>query len=711
MAAGTSWVSAAMMSSTATAASQPPVAKKIPKVLETHGHQRVDNYFWMNERDSKDVLSYLNKENKYAEGKLKPVQELQEELYKEMTSRLDPKEESVPYQKNGYMYYSRFEPGANYPLYLRKASGGDGKEEVVIDAVKESEGHAFFSLTGIEVSPNNKIAAYHVDTVSRRLYDLKFKDLATGKDYPEVIRNTGPGVAWANDSNTVYYVRKDPDTLREYQLYRHTLGTDPADDELVYEEKDTEFLISVSKSKSGKYIILGSYQTLSHDFFYLSADTPKARLHHFLPREKNHEYFLNHIGDYFYVLTNKGAKNFRLVRTDKPSSGPKCWETVVPHREDVLLEHFELFNDFVAVEERENANAQIRVLKHDGSNSHVVNVGEDAFTASLNNNKDPSLSTVRFRYTSMVTPDTIYDYDVKTQELTKKKQDKVLGYDAKQYTSKRVYAKARDGTTIPVTLSWKKDKKADGPMPLLLQGYGSYGLSFDPEFTPWAVSLLDRGFIHAVAHIRGGQEKGRSWYEQGKMFHKWNTFNDYIDAAKFLDSSGISKKDWMFARGGSAGGLLMGAVLNSEPLLFRGMISKVPFVDVVTTMLDDTVPLTTFEYDEWGNPNIEAQYKYMLSYSPYDNVEAKDYTNLLVMTGYHDSQVQYWEPAKYVAKLRELKTDKNQLLFLTNMEAGHGGASGRLRRYKELATEVSFILGTMDGTLTNDEPQQAKKHE
>ncbi|MEN0048612.1 MAG: S9 family peptidase [Bacteroidota bacterium] len=671
---------------------QPPVAKKVAKELTTHEDTRTDNYYWMREREDQAVIDHLTAENDYTKEMTAHLETLQEELFEEIKGRIKEDDQSVPYKDNGYYYIARYEKGKEYPIYSRKKETLEAEEEILLNVNELAEGYDFFSVSGRTVSPNNKLLAYGEDTLSRRIYTLRFKNLETGEMLDDVIQNTTGGAIWANDNKTVFYVTKEPGTLRSYKVFRHVLGTPVEQDMEVWHEEDNTFLTFAYKSKSKKYIIIGSYQTISQEYQVLEADNPTGEFRVIQPRERNLEYSIAHYGDKFYIRTNLDAKNFRLMSTSENATTKDNWEEVIPHRSDVLLEGMEIFNDYLVLSERKNGITQLRVRPWEGE-EHYVEFPEDAYVASTSVNPEFDTDILRFGYTSLTTPSSTYDYNMKTKERELLKQQEVVGnFKPEDYASERVYVTARDGAKVPVSIVYKKGFKKDGKQPLLLYAYGSYGNSMEPYFSSVRLSLLDRGFAYAIAHIRGGEEMGRHWYEDGKLLNKKNTFNDFVDCGQYLVDNNYTNSDKLFAMGGSAGGLLMGAVANMRPDLWEGLVAAVPFVDVVTTMLDESIPLTTFEYDEWGNPNDKEYYEYMLSYSPYDNVEAKDYPSMLVTTGLHDSQVQYWEPAKWVAKLREYKTDDNPILFHINMDAGHGGQSGRFRRFKETALQYAFFL-------------------
>jgi oligopeptidase B len=672
---------------------KPPLAEVIPQELTAHGQTRIDNYYWLRERENPKVVAYLKAENDYLQASMKHTAAFQEALYNEIFGRIKQTDMSVPYRSNGYYYYTRFEEGKDYPVYCRKKDSPDAVEEIMLNGNEMAEGHAFFSLSGLNVSPDNSLLAYGVDTVSRRLYTLHFKNLATGETLIDEIIHTSGSAAWANDNRTVFYTIKDTTTLRPYKIRRHVLGTDPAGDKDVFVETDETFNAYVYQSKSKKLLIIASDSTLSSEYRYLDAGNPEGQFIVIQPRERDLEYQVEHFQDRFYIRTNYQAKNFRLMETSLAKTAKENWTEVIPHREDVLLEAFEIFAGFLVIDERRSGLTHFRIIRWKDGSEYELDFGEEAYAASIGNNPEFETDWLRYDYSSLTTPRSTFDYNLTTNEKKLLKQQEVLGgFKPEDYQTERILATAGDGVRVPISLVYRRALQKNGANPLLLYGYGSYGASTDPVFNSSVLSLLDRGFVYALAHIRGGQEMGRAWYEDGKLLKKKNTFTDFIACAEHLVSEGYTKPALLFARGGSAGGLLMGAVVNMRPDLFRGVVAGVPYVDVITTMLDPSIPLTTGEYDEWGNPNNKEYYDYMLSYSPYDNVEAKDYPALLVTTGLHDSQVQYWEPAKWVAKLRTLKTDRNPLLLHTNMDAGHGGASGRFRRLRQTALEYAFIL-------------------
>jgi len=682
-----------------------PIANKTQEKITIHGDTRIDNYFWMRLSDeqkksktpdtqTQNVLDYLNAENDHLKTSMKHTEPMQKKLYDEITSRIKQDDASVPYKKNGYTYYSRYEKGQDYAYNCRKKDAENAIEEIMLNGPEMGKDKSYFALGGMKVSTNNNLIVYGVDLVSRREYTLYFKDLSTGENLDDKIEATTGGAVWANDNQTIFYTKKDPQTLRAYQIYKHTLGTDQNTDELVFEEKDETFSCYIQKSKSDKYLIISSSQTLSSEHRFLDAETPNGEWTIIQPREKNHKYSINHFDDHFYIKTNLDAKNFKIVKTPVSSSSKENWTEVIAHRKDVFIEGIELFKNYLVVEERENGLPQLRVIKWEDNTEHFIEFNDPTYTSYISYNPQFNTEILRYGYTSLTTPYSVYDYDMnsKKQELLKQTEVVDSNFSPENYTSERMFATVRDGIKVPISLVYKKGTKRDAKTPLLLYSYGSYGSSTDPGFSSQRLSLLDRGFVFAIAHIRGGQEMGKHWYEDGKLLKKKNTFYDFIDCGKYLVDNNYTSPEHLYAMGGSAGGLLMGAIINMEPKLWNGVIAAVPFVDVVSTMLDETIPLTTFEFDEWGNPKEKESYDYMKSYSPYDNVEKKEYPNLLITTGYWDSQVQYWEPAKWIAKLRENKTDTNQLMMHCNMEVGHGGASGRFERYKEVALEYSFFL-------------------
>ena len=682
-----------------------PEAKKVAKELETHGDIRIDNYFWMRLSDeqknandpdpqTQDVLDYLNAENDYKEAAMKHTEDLQEKLYNEIVGRIKKDDSSVPYNYNGYSYYTRYEEGMDYPLYCRKKLNEGSQEEVMLNGPEMAKAYNYFSIAGRNVSPDNKLLSFGIDTVSRRNYTIYFKNLKSGELLPDKLENTGGGAVWANDNKTVFYATKDPVTLRQDKIYKHILGTDQSKDQLVFNETDETFSCFVYKSKSEKYLMLGSSQTLSTEYRYLDADKPDGTWKVIQPRQKDLEYGVDHYKDHFYIRTNLNARNFKLVKTPVTATTKENWVDVIPHRVSVLFQNFELFKDHLVLEERLNGMRTIRIMNWNGGNDHYIEFNDPAYMAYPTTNLDFNTNILRYGYTSLTTPNSTIEYNMDTKEQVILKEEEImdLEFSKENYISERLYASARDGVKVPISLVYRKGVQLNNTTPLLLYSYGSYGSSSEPTFRSDRLSLLDRGFIFAIAHVRGGQEMGRYWYEDGKLLKKKNTFYDFIDCGEFLVDQGYTGPEHLYALGGSAGGLLMGAIANMKPDLWKGIVAEVPFVDVVTTMLDETIPLTTFEFDEWGNPKIKEYYDYMKSYSPYDNIEAKAYPNMLITTGYWDSQVQYWEPAKWIAKLRELKTNNNLLIMDCDMESGHGGASGRFKRYESTALNYAFYL-------------------
>jgi oligopeptidase B len=675
-----------------------PVCEKKPKELIAHGDTRIDNYYWLNDYfkkgpDSTKVVDYLTAENKYYDTMMSGTNGFQEKLYTEMKARIKEKDESVPVFKNGYYYYSRVEEGKDYFVYCRKKGTLDAKEEVLLDVNKMAEGHNYFSAVGFDVSMDNKLLAYGIDTVSRRQYVIHVKNLETGEIYKDVVANTEGGPVWANDNKNFFYTAKHPVTLLSEKIKKHVLGTDASTDKTVYEETDKSNYIGVGKTKSDKFILIQSSATLSSEVRWIDANKPEDAFKVFQPRMKEVLYDVDHANDKFYIRTNHLAKNFKVMTCTENKTDSSNWEELIAHNDSILIQGFDLFKNFLAVSERKNGLTQVHIINIKNNDSHYLAFEEPSYNAGLAYTPDYNSDVVRFNYTSLTTPSSVYDYNMATKEKKLMKQQEVLGgFDAKQYVTERLYATAKDGTKIPISIVYKKGFNKDGKAPLHLYGYGSYGASMEASFGAARLSLLNRGFAFAIAHIRGGQEMGRYWYEDGKMMKKKNTFTDFIDCAEFLIANKYTSKEHLYTSGGSAGGLLMGAVVNMRPDLWHGVIAGVPFVDVINTMSDPSIPLTTNEYDEWGNPANKESYFYMKSYSPYDNVEKKAYPNMLVTTGLHDSQVQYFEPAKWVAKLRELKTDKNLLLLHTDMEVGHGGASGRFKSLKDRAREFAFFL-------------------
>ena len=675
-----------------------PVAEKKASELVAHGDTRIDNYYWMNDYfkngpDSTKVVDYLKAENAYFDTMMSGTKTFQENLYSEMKGRIKEKDESVPVFKNGYFYYSRVVEGKDYFVYCRKKENLQAPEEILLDVNAMAEGHNYFSATGFEVSMDNKLLAYGVDMLSRRQYKIFVKNLVTGETYKDVILNTEGDPVWANDNQTIFYTAKNPVTLLSEKIKRHKLGTTTTADKTVYEEKDQSNYIGVGKTKSDKFILITSQATLSSEVRWIDANKPEAAFIVFQPRMKEVLYSVDHAVDKFYIRTNLQAKNFKIMTSAENKTDSSAWKELIPHNEKVLIQGFDLFKDFMAISERKDGLTQIHILNTKDSSSHYLAFDEATYSANISNSPDYNTDVMRFNYTSLTTPNSVYDYNMRTTEKKLMKRQEVVGsFKSEDYETERLMATAKDGTKIPISIVYKKGYKKDGNAPLLLYGYGSYGASMEASFSSVRLSLLDRGFAFAIAHIRGGQEMGRYWYEDGKMMKKINTFTDFIDCADYLLANKYSSKEHLYANGGSAGGLLMGAVVNMKPEIWHGVISAVPFVDVLTTMSDPTIPLTTNEYDEWGNPADKESYFNMKSYSPYDNVRNQAYPNMLITTGLHDSQVQYFEPAKWVAKLRDMKTDKNVLLMYTNMEAGHGGASGRFKVLKDRAREYAFLF-------------------
>ncbi len=684
----------------------PPIAEKQVEKLEKHGDVRIDNYYWMRLTDAQKnatepdehtqkVYDYLNAENAYYDTITAHTKKFKEDLFQEMKARIKEDDASVPYLNNGYYYITRYEKGGQYPIYSRKKGDLTAQEEIMFDVNEMAKGYEYYALRGLSISEDNKLAVFGIDTVSRRQYTLQFKNLETGEIYPDKIENTTGGATWANDNKTIFYTKKNPVTLRSETIYKHVLGTDPAADEVVFQEKDETFDAFVYKTKSKKYIMVGSYNTVSQEYQFLDANDPDGPLKVIHPRERNLEYSVAHYNDHFYILTNKDdATNFKLMRTPESNTSKENWVDVIPHRDDTLLEDISIFKDYLVLEERNNGLNKIRIKRWDGTQDYYLPFDEETYSVGVYSNPEFDTDVIRYGYNSFTTPASVIDFNMKDQSKEIKKEQEVLGgkFDKDNYTSERVWVVARDGKKVAVSIVRRKDTELSKSTPLLLYAYGSYGYTVPDRFSTTRLSLLDRGFVYALAHIRGSQYLGREWYEDGKMFNKKNTFTDFVDCAKGLIAKNYTSPDHLYAMGGSAGGLLMGAVVNMNPELFNGVIAAVPFVDVMTTMLDESIPLTTSEYDEWGNPNNKDSYDYMLSYSPYDQVKKQSYPNMLVTTGLHDSQVQYYEPAKWVAKLRTYKTDDNILLMHTNMEAGHGGASGRFNALKETARDYAFLL-------------------
>ena len=673
----------------------PPVADKKPKTLEKHGDVRVDDYYWLNEKENEEVIDYLERENDYYNKVTASTKDFQTDLFEEMKSRIKEDDTSVPYKYNGYWYITKFETGKDYPIYTRKKDSLTAVEEVLFDCNQMAKGESYFNLGGLNISPDNKFVAFGVDKVSRRQYTIQIKNIETGEVLPYKIENTTGGSTWANDNMALFYTRKDDETLRSNKIFKHFLNDNPKNDKEVFHETDETFTTFVYKSKSKKYIIIGSSSTLTNEYRFLKADNPEDEFKVFQKRERGLEYDIAHFGDKFYIITNKDkAINFKLMISPEDKTGKDNWTDFIPHREDVLLEDIEIFKDYLVISERENGLSKIKITRWDGTNSYYLPFENETYSVYTSINVDFDTETLRYGYNSLTTPASTIDFNMDTKEKEVKKEQEVLGgkFDKNNYTSERIWATARDGKKVAISLVYKKDIKLNENTPLLQYAYGSYGHTISDGFSSTRLSLLDRGFVFAIAHIRGSEYLGRTWYEDGKLYQKINTFTDFIDCSKHLIANKYTSSNHLYAMGGSAGGLLMGAIMNMSPDTYNGVVASVPFVDVVTTMLDDTIPLTTGEYDEWGNPNEKGYYDYMKSYSPYDNVVKQQYPNTLILTGFHDSQVQYFEPAKWTAKLRELKTDDNLLLFKCDMDSGHGGASGRFEALKEIAEEYAFML-------------------
>ncbi len=670
----------------------PPKAEKRPKILSAHGTERVDNYYWLRDDDRTDpqVLAYLTAENEYTDEAMKPHQALRETLYGEMVARIAQQDHSVPYVKHGFRYQTRYEPGNEYAIYLRQPADEHEQWATLIDGNERAKDSEFYTLGGLDISRDNKRMAVAEDFLSRRQYDIRIKNLDDETWADDLLKNTSGSSEWANDSQTLYYVRKHKKTLLPYQVYRHVVGTDPKTDKLVYEEEDDTFYVGLDKTTSEKYILIHLDSTTTSEILLLDADDPQAKPQVFLSRRKDHEYALDHYLGKFYIRSNKDGKNFGLYKSDNGEESG--WQALIAPRVEVMLEGFSLFRDWLVVEEREQGLTHLRQIHWQTGEEKSLAFDDPTYTTWLAYNPEPDTALLRYGYSSMTTPSTLFELDLDTQERTLLKQQEVKDFDAANYRSERVWVTARDGVKVPVSLVYRHELFKPHQNPLMLYGYGSYGSSMDPAFSGSRLSLLDRGFVFALAHIRGGAELGQQWYDDGKLFNKLNTFHDFIDVTKELVAEGYGDAKQVYAMGGSAGGLLMGAIINQAPELYHGIVAQVPFVDVVTTMLDESIPLTTGEYDEWGNPNEKPYYDYMLQYSPYDQVRAQAYPHMLVTTGLHDSQVQYWEPAKWVARLRDVKTDSNQLLMHTDMDSGHGGKSGRFKAYEDIALEYAFVV-------------------
>ena len=691
----------------------PPEVAKKPHEMTNHGHTRVDDYYWMRLSDdqksaeqkdthTQEVVNYIDVENDYTESRLKHTKKLQDNLFNEIVGRIKKDDESVPYLDNGYFYYTRYEKGKEYAIHCRKKGSLDSVEEILLDENVLSKGHDYFAVGGMDISPDNQWMSYGVDLVSRRIYTIYFKNLRTGDIIEQTIPNATGNVAWANDNKTVFYTSKNEVTLLSEKIWRHKVGTESAKDDLVYEEKDDSFYNGVYRSKSGEFIIIYNSSTLVNDYHILSTNNPGGNFKNFSPRGTEHEYGIDHYEDKFYIISNWKAKNNCLMETSENATDMSNWKEVLPHRDQVHLLGMEIFKDHLVLNERKDGLRGLRVINQKSGKDEYINFGEQTYTASISVNEEFNTNVLRYSYTSMVSPSSTYDYNMDSGEKSLMKQQEVVGgYDQELYKSERRYALARDGQPIPISMVYKKDLKnkvtfnsqgSNNPQNVLLYAYGSYGATMDPYFSSTRLSLLDRGFIFAIAHVRGSQIYGRKSYDDGKMLNKKNTFTDFIDVGKYLIKDGLTDSDHLFAEGGSAGGLLIGAVVNMAPELWKGAIAAVPFVDVVTTMLDASIPLTSNEWDEWGNPVEKKYYDYMLSYSPYDQVKNQAYPNILVTSGFFDSQVQYWEPLKWIAKLRDHWQGDNDLYLHMNMDAGHGGKSGRFRRYREVALEYAFMF-------------------
>ena len=673
----------------------PPVADKIPVSFKKFNDIRIDDYYWLKERENPEVIDYLERENDYYEKMTSHTLDLQNKLFKEIKDKIKEDDESIPYFLNGYWYKTKYKEGLDYPVYTRFKDSLNNKEEILFDCNELAKKHDYFNLSNFQISPDNKIVAFSTDVVSRRLYSVQFKNLETGKVYSDKIINSSGSFAWANDNSTLFYTSRDVNTLRNDKIFKHVLNTDYENDELVYFEKDETFYTNVSKSKSKKFIIISSFSTLTSEFQFLPADNINESFKLFNKRKRGVEYSINHYDDHFYIITNKDkAYNYKLMKTKISETSSENWTDVVEHRKNVLIEGIDIFKDHLVVSERVDGLNRINIKKWDDSENYFLNFDNETFSSNTTTNLDFNSKKLKYAYNSLNEPYSVIEFDMITKEKTVLKQHKVLdkNFSKDNYVTERIWADSQDGNQIPISLIYKKGIKRDGSNPLLIYGYGSYGNTIDPSFSISRLSLLDRGFIYAISHVRGSEYLGRDWYENGKLLNKKNSFNDFVDSTKFLISEGYTSAEHCYAYGGSAGGLLMGAVINMAPELYNGVIAAVPFVDVITTMLDETIPLTTSEYDEWGNPNQKEYYEYMMSYSPYDNVSKLKYPNLLVTTGLHDSQVQYWEPAKWVAKLRDYKQDQNYLFLNTNMETGHGGSSGRFEAIKDLAKEYAFLF-------------------
>lgn len=669
-----------------------PICKKKSKLLSIHNQERIDDYYWLNDRENPEVINYLNSENSYTDSQMKSTESFQKTLFNELKSRIKEEDQSVPYLFNDYYYWSKYEKGFEHPIYLRKKEDSN-IDEVILNGQDLSKDYEFFNIGDYDISENNQIMAYSYDTLSRRIYQIRIKNLITGELFPEILENTTGSIVFANDNKTLFYGKKDPVTLRSFQIYAHELGTDQSKDVLIFQEDDETFSCYAYKTKSNEYIVINSSSTLSDEYRLIPASSPLEKPKVFQKRERGLEYNIYHHRDFFYILTNQNHHNFSIKTCRKDSTNKENWKEFISGKEEVLIEGLDVFNDFLVISQRDRGLLQLFVMNLKTKTNHYIPFNEPTYVVGTSSNLMMNTSKLRYSYNSMVNPGTMYEYDMLTKENKVLKVKEIVGgYDQSQYISERIWANGRDGTKIPMSMVYKKGLQKNSENPTLLYAYGSYGYSIDPTFSSNRLSLLNRGFIFVIAHVRGGEDMGRKWYENGKLLKKKNTFFDFIDCGEHLIKENFCTSKNLYASGGSAGGLLMGAVINMSPNLFNGVIAHVPFVDVVTTMLDESIPLTTGEYDEWGNPNNEEYYNYMMSYSPYDNIQKIDYPNLLVTTGLHDSQVQYWEPAKWVAKLREMKTDEKLLLLKTNMKAGHGGSSGRFEYLKEIALDYAFLF-------------------
>jgi oligopeptidase B len=671
----------------------PPKPPKKTHKETVHGQERIDHYHWMRDRENPEVIEHLKAENAFAEEGLKPVDSLKDKLFEEITSRIKQTDMSVPYTLNGYRYYHRYEEGKEYAMHFRSELHS-GEEQLLIDENERAEDKAFYQLGAMKMGPGNRRLAFAEDTLSRRIYTIGIKDLEERTELSDRLLGASGSMAWSACEGFLFYVTKDPQTLRPYQVFRHKIGDSQEKDELIFEEDDERFYVEIKSSKSRKYLLIGSSSTLTSEYRYLPSDEPESAPRIFTERQRGLEYEVDHLGEYFYVLHNGDGRNFSISKASGAHTLKEAWTPFIAHREDVLLEGMELFNDFIAIEERKEGLIHLRIARWENVDmEEFVPITDPAYSAYISVNPEPDSTKLRYGFSSMTVPNSVYEFDTETKQIALLKQEEVVGgYDPESYRAERHMVKVRDGVEVPVSIVYPGKFQKDGNAPLLLYGYGSYGLSLDPYFSISRLSLLDRGFAFAIAHIRGGEELGRSWYENGRQMQKKNTFHDFIDVAEFLISQKYTSEKHLYAMGGSAGGLLMGTVINMRPDLWNGVVAQVPFVDVINTMLDETIPLTTGEYDEWGNPNEREAFEYILSYSPYDNVKEQNYPALLVTTGFHDSQVQYWEPMKWVAKLRDYNQSDEPIYFVTDLEAGHGGASGRFRRFKEIALEYSFLL-------------------